>query len=70
MHISYGMDTYGFPLDLTQVDECYSIPQIFNYYWSLILIFYQLTTEERGLLVDVDGFVSAMNEAWERSRNA
>ncbi|XP_010479473.1 PREDICTED: alanine--tRNA ligase [Camelina sativa] len=40
-------DTYGFPLDLTQ-----------------------LMAEERGLLVDVDGFNKAMDEARERSRSA
>ncbi|XP_057969998.1 alanine--tRNA ligase [Malania oleifera] len=40
-------DTYGFPLDLTQ-----------------------LMAEERGLLVDVKGFNSAMDEARERSRSA
>ncbi|CAH2036312.1 unnamed protein product [Thlaspi arvense] len=40
-------DTYGFPIDLTQ-----------------------LMAEERGLLVDVDGFNKAMNEAKERSRSA
>ncbi|KAL1813606.1 alanine--tRNA ligase isoform X2 [Daucus carota subsp. sativus] len=40
-------DTYGFPLDLTQ-----------------------LMAEERGLMVDVNGFNKAMNEARERSRNA
>ncbi|XP_027109818.1 alanine--tRNA ligase-like isoform X1 [Coffea arabica] len=40
-------DTYGFPLDLTQ-----------------------LMAEERGLVVDVNGFNIAMNEARERSRNA
>ncbi|EOA38839.1 hypothetical protein CARUB_v10011180mg [Capsella rubella] len=40
-------DTYGFPLDLTQ-----------------------LMAEERGLLVDVDGFNKAMEEARERSRSA
>uniref|UniRef100_A0A1J3HW04 Alanine--tRNA ligase n=1 Tax=Noccaea caerulescens TaxID=107243 RepID=A0A1J3HW04_NOCCA len=39
-------DTYGFPLDLTQ-----------------------LMAEERGLVVDVDGFNKAMVEARERSRN-
>ncbi|XP_010500574.1 PREDICTED: alanine--tRNA ligase [Camelina sativa] len=40
-------DTYGFPIDLTQ-----------------------LMAEERGLLVDVDGFNKAMDEARERSRSA
>ncbi|MBA0613958.1 hypothetical protein Godav_014308, partial [Gossypium davidsonii] len=40
-------DTYGFPLDLTQ-----------------------LMAEERGLIVDVDGFNNAMDEAREKSRSA
>ena len=30
----------------------------------------QLMAEERGLLVDVEGFNNAMNEARERSRSA
>ena len=36
----------------------------------LILFFYQLMAEERGLMVDVTGFNIAMDEARERSRNA
>jgi alanyl-tRNA synthetase len=40
-------DTYGFPLDLTQ-----------------------LMAEERGLVVDVEGFNTAMEKARDRSRNA
>ncbi|RVW65169.1 Alanine--tRNA ligase [Vitis vinifera] len=40
-------DTYGFPLDLTQ-----------------------LMAEERGLIVDVQGFNAALDEARERSRSA
>lgn len=32
--------------------------------------FLQLMAEERGLLVDVEGFNNAMDEARERSRNA
>ncbi|KAI3923125.1 hypothetical protein MKW92_007973 [Papaver armeniacum] len=39
-------DTYGFPLDLTQ-----------------------LMAEEKGLLVDIQGFESAMQEARNRSRS-
>lgn len=40
-------DTYGFPMDLTQ-----------------------LMAEERGLVVDVEGFNQAMEEAREKARNA
>ncbi|KAL6959172.1 alanine--tRNA ligase [Sarracenia purpurea var. burkii] len=43
-------DTYGFPLDLTQVQG--------------------ILSEERGLVVDIEGFDIAMNEARERSRNS
>lgn len=39
------------------------------YFLTFILLF-QLMAEERGLLVDVDGFNKAMEEARERSRSA
>lgn len=40
-----------------------------RFFITLILGF-QLMAEERGLLVDVDGFNKAMEEARERSRSA
>lgn len=66
-------DTFGFPLDLTQVlgntllfcRIYFSCMSLFAYNFSL-----QLMAEEEGLLVDVEGFNVAMDEARERSRNA
>lgn len=52
------------------MDHSYLFLKVFYVIFLTSIPGFQLMAEERGLLVDVDGFNKAMEEARERSRSA